>query len=265
MFLAVHPDGHFFTGRANPQLVLLDCFVEDGKIKLAYKGKTLEVDLEEVYRRKQVLPAELHAKLRQDGYDCGDEVAAFLSEVLEEDARMVVYSPELFTERTAIPNAGWWRNPVPTERRDDSYFVDLAQFMITTKESLDEVNELLGRSENPINSVQFRGNIVVDKCSQAWDEDMWSELRFGDHSDSTVLQCYKPCTRCIFTTVDPETGTKDPAQQPLQMLKERRMAPPDLVKDLGKLPIFGVNAGTKIPGYIYEGQTVWARLKPCAF
>ncbi|CAJ0584298.1 unnamed protein product, partial [Mesorhabditis spiculigera] len=28
---------------------------------------------------------------------------------------------------------------------------------------------------------------------------------------------------------------------------------------------FRCDAATKIPGYIYEGQTVWARLKPCAF
>ncbi|CAJ0928715.1 unnamed protein product, partial [Mesorhabditis belari] len=264
MFLAVDQTGHFFTGRVKAQLLLVDATVEDGKLYLSYKEKKLEVDLNEVYQQRKVIQATLHENFRQDGLDCGDEAAKFMSEVLETESRLVVFTPGLYTARTCRPRKEWWRNPVPV-RADDSYFVDLAPYMITTQESINELNQQLKREENPIDNVQFRGNIVIEKCQSAWDEDTWGELRFGDHPKATTLECFKPCTRCIFTTIDPKTAIRDPEQQPLKWLKEYRMPEGDLLQGLGAHPIFGVNAGAKIPGYIHEGQTVWARLKPTPF
>lgn len=61
----------------------------------------------------------LHVDLRTDGYDCGDAVAEFFSNVLEEPGtRVIMYDTGLFTERTCKTEEGWWNNEVP-KRIDD--------------------------------------------------------------------------------------------------------------------------------------------------
>ncbi|KIH64960.1 MOSC domain protein [Ancylostoma duodenale] len=130
--------------------------------------------------------------------------------------------------------------------------------MITTQASLDDLNSKL---ENDVTSLHFRPVIVVDQCA-AWDEDKWLDLQIGD----VKLQCFKPCTRCVFTTIDPETGTKDSDMQPLKKLRQFRLAPEGPMRQQFKdSPIFGVNAGVDRPGHIHVGQTVYARYKKSAF
>lgn len=129
--------------------------------------------------------------------------------------------------------------------------------MITSQASLDDLNSKLDQN---VSSINFRPCIVVDDCA-AWDEDKWLDLRIGD----VEMQCFKPCTRCILTTVNPETGTKDKDMQPLKKLREFRLGPGKLRQEFGESPIFGVNAGLVKTGYIHVGQTVWAKYKPSAF
>ena len=37
-----------------------------------------------------------------------------------------------------------------------------------------------------------------------------------------MFDAVKPCTRCVFTTIDPATGKRDPAGEPLRTLKTYR-------------------------------------------
>ncbi|CAD6194483.1 unnamed protein product [Caenorhabditis auriculariae] len=228
-------------------------------IKNGFDEKTVEVDLNKVREKNEVKTAKLHCNLRTDGIDCGDIAAAFFSAVIHEpDVRLLWYQNGMFTERTCVTDPDWWNNPVP-KRVDDTAFADLAPYMITTEASLEDLNSKL---EKPVSSINFRPVMVVSDCP-AWDEDRWAEIRIGD---DVRLECFKPCTRCILTTVDPATGIKDGGMQPLKKLKEFRMAPDGKMRDsLKDSPIFGVNAGLVSPGYVHVGQTVWARYKPSAF
>ncbi|PIO62258.1 MOSC domain protein [Teladorsagia circumcincta] len=117
------------------------------------------------------------------------------------------------------------------------------------------------RSIEAVSSKNFRAVIVVDHCA-AWDEDKWDDLKIGE----TRLQCFRPCTRCVLTTVDPTTGIKDIDMQPLKELRQFRLAPDGPMREqLKDSPIFGVNVGVNKPGYIHVGQTVYARYKKSAF
>ncbi|VDM63011.1 unnamed protein product [Angiostrongylus costaricensis] len=200
----------------------------------------------------------LHSGLRTDGLDCGDEAAEFFSKAIEEsDVRLLMYTGGLFNERTCIPNPAWWNNNVP-KRIDNCAYADLAPYMLTTQASLDDLNSKL---ESDVSNLNFRPVIVVDKC-EAWDEDKWLDLQIG----AVRLQCFKPCTRCILTTVNPATGSKDGGMQPLKKLRQFRLAPEGRMRDQFKdSPIFGVNAGVDKPGYIHVGQTVYARYKKSPF
>lgn len=82
------------------------------------------------------------------------------------------------------------------------------------------VTELNTRLEDPVTPERFRPNFVV-KGSIAYEEDSWGWIKIGDVMFKTV----RPCTRCIFTTVDPETGKKNPKAEPLKTLKRFAMNP----------------------------------------
>ncbi|PIO71172.1 MOSC beta barrel domain protein [Teladorsagia circumcincta] len=251
--------GRFYTARQKPVMVTIECKIQDGILTLTSKdGATAQVDLAEVSRKKIIKTATLHFNLRTDGLDCGDEAAEFFSKVIfEPDARLLMYVDGLFTERTCVTHPDWWNNNVP-KRKDNCAYADLAPFMITTQASLDDLNTKL---EHDVSSKNFRPVIVVDHCA-AWDEDKWDDLQIGD----TRLQCFRPCTRCVLTTVDPTTGIKDIDMQPLKELRQFRLAPDGPMREQFKdSPIFGVNVGVNKPGYIHVGQTVYARYKKSAF
>ena len=58
-------------------------------------------------------------------------------------------------------------------------------------------------------------NFVV-KGAEVLEEDYWEWIKIG----KTVFRNVKPCTRCIFTTINPETGLKNPKVEPLKTLKK---------------------------------------------
>ena len=60
--------------------------------------------------------------LKQDGFDCGDELSELLCDFLGEKDHRLIFNKQgehLYTERTCAPTDEWWdKNPVP-KRRDD--------------------------------------------------------------------------------------------------------------------------------------------------
>uniref|UniRef100_A0A8R1IIM9 MOSC_N domain-containing protein n=1 Tax=Caenorhabditis japonica TaxID=281687 RepID=A0A8R1IIM9_CAEJA len=138
--------GGFITARQKPRLVHVECHVEDGILTIAAPGKPkVSVDLRKVVENGKLIRASLFDNLKQDGYDCGDEVAQVLSEYIEEpDYRLIFYKEGLYTERTCIPDDDWWNTPVP-KRKDDSGFTDLAPFLLATEASVNALNENLDK------------------------------------------------------------------------------------------------------------------------
>ena len=94
-------------------------------------------------------------------------------------------------------------------------FADGFPLLVTTTASLQAVSELCQR---PLDMRRFRPNLVLSGA-QPWQEESWRKLRIGD----IELALVKPCTRCILTTVDPDTGVADPDRVPLlPMSKQKR-------------------------------------------
>ncbi|KIH64961.1 MOSC beta barrel domain protein [Ancylostoma duodenale] len=77
--------GRFYTARQKPVMVTIGCKIADGVLTVKTKdGRSATVDIEKVRKNKELRTAVLHSKLRTDGLDCGDEVAALFSEALGE-------------------------------------------------------------------------------------------------------------------------------------------------------------------------------------
>ncbi|QRN93703.1 MOSC domain-containing protein [Archangium violaceum] len=121
-------------------------------------------------------------------------------------------------------------------------FADAYPLLLISQASLDDLNQRLA---SPVPMARFRPNLVVAGCG-AFAEDGWKRLRIG----TVELDVVKPCDRCVFTTVDPETARADPQQEPLRTLATyRRMGPKNKV-------MFGQNVIVRRPGTISVGDVV---------
>ncbi|KAK5967394.1 MOSC beta barrel domain protein, partial [Trichostrongylus colubriformis] len=112
--------GRFYTARQKPVMVTIESEIRDGILTVtAGDGSSVQVDLAEVSRNKVVKTAVLHFNLRTDGLDCGDKAAEFFSKAIDEpDARLLMYTEGLHTERTCVTHPDWWNNNVP-KRKDN--------------------------------------------------------------------------------------------------------------------------------------------------
>ncbi|MBW0146028.1 MOSC domain-containing protein [Marinobacter arenosus] len=119
-------------------------------------------------------------------------------------------------------------------------FADGFPLLITNLASLEELN---GRLDKPVEMRRFRPNIVVEGATP-WAEDHWRGLRVGECEFDLV----KPCSRCVMTTVDPDSGVKDAAVQPLRTLSKYRRT------DDGVM--FGMNAIHESEGWVRVGDPV---------
>ena len=92
-------------------------------------------------------------------------------------------------------------------------FSDGFPWLLISEASLEELNSRLSR-KLPMN--RFRPNIVVQGLPP-FGEDLIHELA----GDGVRLRRAKPCARCIVTTTDQATGTRD-GDEPLRALAKFR-------------------------------------------
>lgn len=136
--------------------------------------------------------------------DAGDAAAQWLSEWLGRACRLVqVSEPRARQVDTAYAEAG-----------DKVAFADGFPLLLIGQASLDDLSARVGR---PLPMLRFRPNLVVSG-SAAYAEDSWKRIRIGELEFRVV----KGCSRCIMTTLDPQTGKRSADREPLTTLKTYR-------------------------------------------
>ena len=118
-------------------------------------------------------------------------------------------------------------------------FSDSFPLLLISESSLIDLNK---RVNEEITLRRFRPNLVL-KNTDPYQEDKWETIRIGD----CKLEIVKPCTRCVLTTVDPETG-KFAGKEPLKTLAKYR-------KFNGEV-VFGQNLIPRSSGKIKVGMKV---------
>ncbi|NWB92799.1 MOSC domain-containing protein [Pseudomonas agarici] len=136
--------------------------------------------------------------------DAGDEAAAWLSEFIGRPVRLVHMPPE----RARTTQAGYGKED------DRVAFADGFPLLLIGQASLEDLSRKVGR---PLEMLRFRPNLVIEGGS-AFIEDQWKRIRIGD-IDFRVI---KPCSRCILTTIDPQSGVRSVDREPLTTLKTYR-------------------------------------------
>lgn len=265
-------DNLFITARLYPRMILVEVHAHENLLTVNFPAiddkpaKQVHVNLCDVRERNDIRRARMFKDKRADGLDCGDEIAAALDEFFGvkyiRALRLIWFADEqMYTERNQFSEAdAWLNNPVP-EVHDEIFYSDNASFMAFSQASIDDLNEhLTAKAHQQISIRNFRPNIVVAGVP-AFDEDRWLRLRIGE----AEFVCYKPCTRCLLTTIEPEQGVKNVKMEPLRELRNYRLAPGRLLDKYEQSPVFGVYMSIVKPGRVQVADQVWIQYKPSPF
>lgn len=135
--------------------------------------------------------------------DEGDAAAEWLSGLLGESVRLVRVASTM--RRRANPE---FAGPAPAFVG----FADGFPVLVANAASLEDLN---ARLPQPIPMRRFRPNLVLEGLP-AFAEDRIERLRIGP----TVLRLVKPCTRCVITSTDQQSGER--STDPLPVLRGYR-------------------------------------------
>ncbi len=231
-WMVVDREGRFLTQRQQPKLALVHPQLdEDHNRLLLHDAGRARPDLELPLHLQSGKPVEVQVwNDRVQALDAGDAAAEWISQAAGQPARLV-YMPEQ-SRRGVDPAFG--------QPGDITSFSDGFPLLIISQAALDALNRRLGRS---LPMRRFRPNLVVTG-TEPHAEDQWRRIRIG----GVELELVKPCSRCIVTTVDPETGERDAAREPLRTLMQYRLRDNKVY--------FGQNAIPRRTGWLQTGQPV---------
>lgn len=226
-WMIVDHAGQFITQRKYPVMATLHVSVTTEGLRLARNGRP---DL--VVKRPTDPTHSVMVTVWKDtvqALDAGDEAAQWTSDAIGQPCRLV-YMPRPESDRPRQLD----------ERAFTNSFSDGFPLLITTLASLDDLNNRLAA---PVPMDRFRPNLVVSGA-EAWEEDSWARIRIG----GTELSLVKPCSRCVMTTVDQDTGIIPDRKEPLATLARFR-------KQEGGV-MFGQNALVEQSGRVTAGDEV---------
>jgi uncharacterized protein YcbX len=200
-WMLVDQDNRFITAREHPRLILVSTQIRRRELTAEAPGMpSLAVPL-----KSPTPPSQSHQSVRIWNDDCtgvvvGKECDDWFSRYLGLACRLVWMGDS--DSRPVNPNYA-----VPG---DEVSYADGFPLLLISEASLADLNY---RLDKPVSMRRFRPNLVV-KDTQAFAEDTWRRIRVG----SSEFDVAKACSRCVMTTLDPDTGVKDPNLNPLRTL-----------------------------------------------
>jgi uncharacterized protein len=191
-FLIVDPEGNFITQREHPSLALVETSIDAETLVARAPGQQ-----------------ELRVPLRPEGSPertvqvWGDRSRAiFVGKTAADYFSTYLHAP---VELVFMPDSEARDvDPQYAKRGEKVSFADGFPFLLTTEESLSDVN---ARLVDSVPMDRFRPSIVV-RGAPPWAEDTWTDMSIC----SVLFRSCKPCQRCQVITVDQATGIrgKDP-------------------------------------------------------
>ncbi len=183
---------------------------------------------------------------RVKALDYGDEVAAWLSKLLDKECRLVGVSdvtcrlvdPDYANQNQTVGFADGFPTLVVGQASLDEFNIELAK---RAESNMAQIDEGTQASSPPIDMRRFRPNIVISG-SAPYAEDGWTGIKVNDIEFSLV----KACSRCIMPSINPDTGVKE-MQVNQTLLQTRRR---------DRQTYFGQNALHEGTGEIRVGDTV---------
>jgi uncharacterized protein YcbX len=232
--MLVDPEGKFITQREMPDLARLTALPSAASLTLRLDdGREMIVAPPQPDNRMDVTiwRSTVSAAMAHDS------INATLSDWFGRPVKLAFIDGESRREASAE-----WAGQVSPMGFADGY-----QILVTTTGSLRALNEDMERhGEGSVGMDRFRPNIVVD-CDEPWAEDAWTGLEISGIRFDFV----KPCPRCIMTTQDQQTGSREGAS-PMPAMGRIRMSADRRVPGV----LFGWNAVPRGEGLVRVGDAV---------
>ncbi|WP_435103817.1 MOSC domain-containing protein [Arhodomonas sp. AD133] len=225
-FLVTDADGGFVTGRRIPAMTRIQPHFDGQCLRLEAPGMpSLAVDTDTLAPRYSDVTVWRDTVAAQS---CGDDADAWISECLGGRYRLGFMGPQSHRATKGRPD-----QPLG--------FADRFPLLGVSRESVNALNDRLARA---VTALHFRANLVIDG-GEAFQEDGWAEVRIGE----AVFEVVAPCSRCVFTTVDPQRGEAAADREPFRTLAGFRR------DDSGKVH-FGQHLVPRITGTVRVGDCV---------
>jgi len=226
-FVVSDNQGQFFTARTEPTLCLIQSSITaTGLVLTAPNMPQLVINYDSFSHQYQPVTVW---KDTIKGQQCANEHNLWFSQYLNKPCQLLFYGDE---SQRLVKNSN-----------SRVSFADGYPLLLISQASLIDLNQR-SSTNTLLDMSRFRPNIVVDNCLP-FAEDSWQHIRIGE----VEFELSKPCSRCIFTTLDPLTGQKHVQQEPLKTLKAyRQVASGDVM--------FGQNLIPLNQGQIKHGDSV---------
>jgi len=228
--MLVDPSGHFITQRELPAIASLNVVPEARGYRLSIDGKG------EVFAVPS--PARFEVTVWESNVDAAlatDDVNGTLSQWLGKEMKLAFFDDQ----STRLANVEWTGTETPVT------FADGYQILVATTASLEALNaDMMANGEDSIGMERFRPNIVLE-TDEAWAEDRWAAIDINGIRFDLV----KPCARCIMTTQDQKTGSRD-VPSPMKAMGRIRMSADRRVPGV----LFGWNLTPRGQGTISLGD-----------
>ena len=196
-WIVTDADGRFLTGRQIPRLTLLRAVPDGDALAISAPGMpALRLVPPRPAERVEVTVWSNTVAALPAGFTADQWISAFLG----------------LPARFAYMDDACARpvNPDYAKPGDEVSFADAFPLLLISASALDALNLKLAA---PVPMLRFRPNLVVAGTAPHA-EDGWKRIRVG----AIEFDLVKPCSRCVFTTVDFESGTFDPGGEPLRTL-----------------------------------------------
>ncbi len=226
-FMLTKMDGTFITGRTHPDITAITCYFHEEQLVLSHPSCDSLILNEAKFSSQYYATAVWGTKFLGQG--CGYEADQWISELLAEPLRILYFGDK--SERLVVGH-----------EEHEVGFADGFPLLLANQSSLAHLNE---RLLAPVSMANFRPNICIEGVP-AWAEDEWAQIKIGE----AIFELPKPCSRCIFTTVDPATAMLDVRKEPLNTLTQYRQ------EEGGSNVMFGENMVVVKAGVIKVGDKV---------
>jgi hypothetical protein len=215
-FMLVNAKGRCVTQREYPRMALIDVHRDDGGYRVEAPG-----------RPPLHVPRDLQGGAEREVRVWGDTVQATLAGE-EIDAWFSAY---LGIACALVRMEAHQHRPMMhefAEFDDEVSFADAAPLLLISTGSLADLN---GRLAAPVAMRRFRPNVVID-TDTPFAEDAWKSIAIGAAEFSVAWAC----SRCVLTTIDPDSGVPDTRGEPLETLKTYRRVGPRVMFGQNLIP-----------------------------
>ncbi|CAH0756315.1 unnamed protein product [Diatraea saccharalis] len=224
---------NFITARVYQDLLLVSPNVDGSVITLEHPAMDVpvKVDLAEVIATEFPKTATIWGN-EVSVYDCGNEASQWFTKLLKRPSKnyyLVLYASQKcrFSKDPRYKYFNFTKD-------DTGAFPDDTSYHLINEASVEDLNPRLEGSA--VTARQFRPNFIISGC-QPYDEDNWNFIKIGEN----VFEVVMPCLRCVLTTLDPETGSRNSNNEPLQTLRGYRQHDNELIrKAFGNSPRMGL-------------------------